>query len=208
MADNDDFEGFPADLNFEVFLRRLEAIRGPGFLEHLADSSPDLAAILEHVDFDPTELESVERILRAMTPEERLHPELFEGEDGPDRRARVAAAAGTHVTEVDGLILQFQTLRELLSNRSPQDAIQELLDEAGPRREAWQEAPDAWKSDVFELEPLLDEPEEDELPDPEVELSLAVDDLLRKISSQGLDALTPGERAFLEQASSHYRAKR
>ena len=204
MSDHhDDLSNFgdPSALNFEVFLRRLEAIKGSGFLEELAERAPGLAAILEHVDFDPSELESVERILRAMTLEERLRPELLEGEAGLSRRERVAASAGTSLAEVDGLIAQFQTLRELLNSQSPEQALEELLDQA-PKREAWQASSEAWKGDeddAVETAPTA-------APEPTREERL--DALLVKIGAVGLTGLTDDERSFLDHTSQYYRNRR
>jgi hypothetical protein len=206
--DNADLgDGFsPRYLNFEVFLRRLEAIKGSGFLEELAERSPGLAAILEHVDFDPNELESVEKILRAMTLEERLRPELLEDEQGQARRQRVAESAGTSIDEVDGLIAQFQTLRDLLSSRSPQDAIQELLDQT-PQREAWETSAEAWKATGDpDFGPGAAETGEATAPEPA--FPEVVDELLRKVGEVGMEGLSDDERVLLESASRYYQNRR
>tara|TARA_R110002072_G_scaffold173423_1_gene328063 strand:- start:1495 stop:2220 length:726 start_codon:yes stop_codon:yes gene_type:complete len=184
-----DFDGW----TYDDFLRRLEAIRNFGTFEELADRIPGMDALLRDMDVDiQGQLEPIEKILRAMTAEERLDPSLIEGVDGFERREAIAERAGTTLGAVESLVSQFQRLREMLAERSLDEVTRELMDEAAPQREPWQESAEAWKApsdaelgeddedeDLAELEQLLDaeldaelgeEPEldEDELATPEL----------------------------------------
>lgn len=196
-----------ANWNFEDFLRRLEALKGLESLDELVQQVPGLGAILEDVDFRLEDLEPIERILRAMSREERLDPELLEGDEGLARRQRIASDSDTSLDAVDSLIWQFRNLCDMLEAMSPEDVTQELLQSAQPQLEPWQTSPDAWKAGA---EPITettaaDDPiarEEREM----AQLREQVDLLLTKISSLGMEALTASERAFLDQASARFRA--
>ena len=91
--------------NYEDFLHRLEAIKGIEFKQ-----VPGLAQILDAVGFRIEELDRVEQILRSMTQQERLNPNLLQGEEGQVRRDRIAQDAESTREAVDSLIDQFQRL--------------------------------------------------------------------------------------------------
>lgn len=203
-----------ANWNFEDFLRRLEAIKGIGSLDELVDHVPGLGQILRDVDFKLEELDPIERILRAMTLEERLRPELLDGDNGDERRDRIANQSDSTRESVDSLISQFQRLRTMLRNQTPEDVlrdtIQEQTGESG--REAWQSSPDAWRGVEPGFTPIVDEnddpTEEETVTEHVLTNSERVDDLLRKISATGMVSLSDEERDFLNQASQTYRNRR
>lgn len=192
-----------ADWNFEDFLRRLESIKGIGSLDELARQVPGLREVLRDVDFRLEELDPIERILRAMTLEERLHPDLLEGEGGSERRQRIADDSESPLESVESLISQFNRLRAMLRERSPEEVLREAIEEhqrqAGA--EPWQQTPD-WRG----------EPGEPEEPAPTTPAELPwterVDMLLRKIAAAGMASLSEQERAFLDEASQRYRNRR
>lgn len=219
---------------YDDFLRRLEAVRNFGSLDDLAEQIPGMDAVLSEMDTDLEEqVEPILRILRAMSHEERTQPKLLDGEEGPARREAIAERAGVPISAVDSLIWQFQRLREMLAERTLEDVTRELVEEAAPQREPWQEAASAWKkpqpeeeksedAELSEAEGLDDFDEEAELAkleaeseDAELEAFFAakeltgarLDELLRKISSSGIDSLTGGERDELERASALLRAR-
>ncbi|MGE0710353.1 MAG: hypothetical protein AB7N76_26305 [Planctomycetota bacterium] len=204
-----------ASWNFEDFLRRLEDIKGRS-LEDILDHLPDLGALLREMDFRLDDLEPIEKILRAMTHEERVTPRLLEGEAGRRRRERIAGEAGTTVEAVDSFIWQFNNLVQMLEKMSPDEVTQELLSEVQPEGETWQVSPDAWKQGMEEGEPELvneeDEQDEEELERArarasEEQLDRQLDDLLRKIARDGMSSLNAGERAFLEASSLRLRQR-
>jgi len=63
---------------------------------------------------DRGELRRVEAIIRAMTPRERRDPAILNG----SRRRRIAAGAGTDLTEVNRLIKQYAELSKLMKQLS------------------------------------------------------------------------------------------
>lgn len=203
-----------AKWNFEDFLRRLEEIRrlGPS-LEGLEERIPGLGALLRQSEFRLEELAPIEAILRAMSLEERLRPELLEGEAGLPRRERVAEKSGTSLEEVDSLIWQFHMLSQMLEEMSPEEVTQSLMEGLSPEAESWQTPADAWKQGAGEPSsaegaPLPAEPHLSATQRLQVALDARVDDLLRKISRVGMVGLSGEERRFLEEASRRYREKR
>jgi len=193
-----------ANWNFEDFLQRLEALKELDSLDELVDEVPGLTAFLQAVDFQVEDLEPIERILRAMTREERMDPTLLDGDGGAARRERIAASAGVSRSEVDSLIDEFQSLCGMLEDMSPDEVRRELMEQAGPGLEPWQTAPDAWKADGVAAAGAADDADDGAMD----LLRQRVDLLLAKISATGLDSLSPPERAFLDHASARFRAAR
>ena len=203
-----------AKWNFEDFLRRLEEIRrlGPS-LEGLEERIPGLGALLRQSEFRMEELAPIEAILRAMTVEERLRPELLDGEPGLARRERIATHSGTSLEEVDSLIWQFHMLSQMLEEMSPEEVTQSLMEGLQPEAEAWQTPADAWKQGASEPSSAVGTPLPAEQPSSatqrlQVAIDARVDDLLRKISRSGMASLSVEERRFLDEASRRYREKR
>jgi predicted Zn-dependent protease with MMP-like domain len=206
-----------ADWNFEDFLRRLKAIKGVASFEELIEQVPGLAQILSEVDFQIEELDPIETILRSMTLEERLNPDMLSDEHGPERRERIARDSGSTPEAVESLIDQFQRLRAMLQDKTPEEVLRETIQQQQPELEDWQGAPDAWKS---KTEPPADGvftvkivPEDEASGEPvgaahAVGFELNVDDLLRKIAAEGMAALTADERTFLDEASQRFRNRR
>lgn len=191
-----------ADWNLDDFLEQLHAVRELGSIADIVRRVPGLDDLLreEGLEEDDVEamLESAEAILEAMSPEERRRPELLApdaGQDGAERRARVAWASGATVDDVEMLIAQWvqflsarDHLRQIIEGQeAPQDAMQALWRELSPRRrEATMAVPEA---ETFSFEER-------------------VDDVLRKIALTGLASLTSEERKFLDEASRKYRERR
>jgi signal recognition particle subunit SRP54 len=63
---------------------------------------------------DRGELRRVEAIIRSMTPRERRDPTVLNG----SRRRRIAAGAGTNLTDVNRLIKQFTEMQKLMKQLS------------------------------------------------------------------------------------------
>src|SRR5690606_14472043 len=96
----------------------------------------------------------------------------------------------------------------------PEEVTQQLLDGLQPELEPWQTPADAWKQGPAATEPQPRAPVA-QVADPpsasqrlQAALDARVDELLRKIARQGMDALSSAERRYLEEASRRYREKR
>src|SRR5690349_7193557 len=66
------------------------------------------------VAVDRGDLRRVEAIIRSMTPRERRDPTVLNG----SRRRRIAAGAGTDLTEVNRLVKQFGEMQKLMKQFS------------------------------------------------------------------------------------------
>ena len=55
-----------------------------------------------------------EAIILAMTPKERIHPDIING----SRRKRIATGSGTSVEEVNKLLRQFEQMKKMMKQFS------------------------------------------------------------------------------------------
>jgi signal recognition particle subunit SRP54 len=99
------------EFTLEDFLKQLKMVRRMGPLQSLMGMIPGLAGHqLANTKVDERELDRVEAIILAMTPEERRRPELIKG----SRRLRIAKGSGTNVQSVNQLVKQFDQMRKLM----------------------------------------------------------------------------------------------
>ena len=207
--------------NLDDFLQRLQAFKSMGPMDQLAQNMPGLAKILRDGALQWDELETIERILRAMTLEERLHPDLLQGEGGRPRLERIGRDSGTSRDEVEGLIWQFETLSKVLEQVSMDDLTPESLENLAEQvedamdggREPWQAEATSWTPPAApDFEPDAEElrAHEAERAAAEAERALRerLDEVLARLSEVGLEQLSAKDRAFLEHASAHLRKQR
>jgi signal recognition particle subunit SRP54 len=99
------------ELGLDDFLDQLKTIRRMGPLTSLLGMIPGVAgAQLQNMKVDERELDRIQAIILAMTPEERRSPELIKG----SRRLRIARGSGTSVQQVNRLVKQFEQMRKLM----------------------------------------------------------------------------------------------
>jgi signal recognition particle subunit SRP54 len=99
------------ELGLDDFLEQLRAMRRMGPLTSLLGMIPGLGgAQLRGLKVDERELDRLQAIILAMTPEERRHPELIKG----SRRLRIARGSGTSVQQVGQLVKQFAQMRKVM----------------------------------------------------------------------------------------------
>ena len=200
--------------NYEELLRRLETIKHVESVEELAELfPPELAPVLRDSEFRLEELERVEKVLLAMTLEERLNPKLLRGDAGRPRRERIAQATRTDVLVVESLMRQFDELLRMLATMSPDEITQELIDQSGGPREDWQQGQEDWRKAHKPANWRAEDEDEDEEPrvlitPPPPSLDEQLDAVLRKIHAQGMDALSEREREVLSKASERARVRR
>ena len=101
-----------ADFTFEDFLDQLEQVRKMGPLDQLLDMLPGVPGMkgLQGMQVDERQFSQVEAIVRSMTVEERLRPEIIDG----SRKRRIANGSGTKVQDVNRLLKQFSQTRQML----------------------------------------------------------------------------------------------
>ncbi len=99
------------ELDLDDFLAQLKMIRKMGPLTSLLGMIPGLGgAQLSSMKIDERELDRIQAIILAMTPEERRKPELIKG----SRRLRIARGSGTSVQQVNRLVKQFAQMRKTM----------------------------------------------------------------------------------------------
>ncbi len=93
------------------FLEQMRAMRRMGPIANLLGMIPGLGGHqLRSMKVDERELDRIQAIILAMTPEERRHPELIKG----SRRLRIARGSGTNVQQVNALVKQFGQMRKMM----------------------------------------------------------------------------------------------
>ncbi|CAB4939294.1 unannotated protein [freshwater metagenome] len=99
------------EFTLEDFLSQLKQMRRMGPLTSLLGMIPGFSGQqLRNLKVDERELDRVEAIILAMTPEERRRPELIKG----SRRLRIARGSGTSVQQVNRLVKQFDEMRKVM----------------------------------------------------------------------------------------------
>jgi signal recognition particle subunit SRP54 len=98
------------DFDLEDFLGQLRMMRRMGPLQGLLGMIPGLGGQMRGVKVDEREIDRIEAIILAMTPEERRRPELIKG----SRRLRIARGSGTSVQAVNQIVKQFAQVRKVM----------------------------------------------------------------------------------------------
>jgi signal recognition particle subunit SRP54 len=105
-----------AQFTLEDFLEQIQAVQKMGPMGQLMSMIPGMGGMAKQAQeaVDRGELKRVEAIIRSMTPRERRDPAILNG----SRRRRIAAGAGTELTEVNRLIKQHAELSKLMKQFS------------------------------------------------------------------------------------------
>lgn len=105
-----------AEFTFDDFLEQMEQVKKLGPLDQIMDMLPGMNKMkgLKDMKVDEKQIGRVEAIVRSMTKEEKLKPELL----NHSRRKRVAAGSGTTVVEVNRLIKQFDDMKKMMKQFS------------------------------------------------------------------------------------------
>ncbi len=96
------------DLN--DMLDQFRQIQKMGDLKSMLGMIPGMGKQLKDVDIDPRQFSRVEAIILSMTPAERSKPELI----NPSRKRRIAAGCGQKVEEVNRLLKQYDSMRQMM----------------------------------------------------------------------------------------------
>jgi signal recognition particle subunit SRP54 len=96
--------------DFNDFIAQLQQIKKMGNIKDLAGMIPGVGKAIKDLDIDDNAFKGVEAIIYAMTPEERVSPEILNG----NRRKRIATGSGTNIQEVNKLIKQFEDTRKMM----------------------------------------------------------------------------------------------
>lgn len=96
--------------DFNDFLSQLAQIRKMGNIKDLMSMIPGINKMVKDIDVSEKDFKKVEAIILSMTPQERAHPELFNG----SRRKRIAEGSGTSIQDVNKFIKQFDEMRKMM----------------------------------------------------------------------------------------------
>lgn len=101
--------------DLEDFLTNLKQIKKLGPLENLLKMIPGARKMgLNEVNVDPKDMAHVEAIILSMTPYERKHPECLKA----SRKQRIARGSGRSVEEVNRLLKQFDSMKQMMKQIS------------------------------------------------------------------------------------------
>lgn len=101
-----------ASFTFDDFLDQLGQVRNMGPLDELLKMMPGANKIkgLNNLQIDEKQIAHVEAIIKSMTKDEKVHPEMINA----NRRKRIAKGSGTSVPEVNRLLKQFEDMKKMM----------------------------------------------------------------------------------------------
>ena len=92
------------------FLAQMQQLKKMGPLGGLLKMMPGMPKELKSAEVDDDALRPVEAIIRSMTPEERVTPQIING----SRRNRIALGSGTSPSDVNRLVKQFSEMQKMM----------------------------------------------------------------------------------------------
>ena len=97
------------------FLEQFQQLRNMGGIEQMLGMMPGMnAGALKDVKVDEKAMAHMEAIIRSMTMEERVSPEIINS----SRKVRIAKGSGTSVEEVNKLLRQFEQMKKMMKQFS------------------------------------------------------------------------------------------
>lgn len=105
-----------ASFTFDDFLEQLGQVRNMGPLDELLKMMPGANKIkgLNNLQVDEKQISHVEAIIKSMTKEEKVRPEVINA----GRRKRIAKGSGTSIQEVNRLLKQFDDMKKMMKQMS------------------------------------------------------------------------------------------
>jgi signal recognition particle subunit SRP54 len=92
------------------FLEQLQQIKKMGSLSDLLAMIPGVGGQLKDMNVDNSALGKIEAMINSMTFEEREKPVIIDG----NRRRRISAGSGTTVQDVNKLLKQFDSIKQMM----------------------------------------------------------------------------------------------
>ncbi len=91
-------------------LDQFRQIQKMGNLKDMLGMIPGMGRQLKDIDIDERQFARVEAIILSMTPQERAKPDLI----NPSRKRRIAAGCGLRVEDVNRLLKQYESMRQMM----------------------------------------------------------------------------------------------
>jgi signal recognition particle subunit SRP54 len=95
---------------FDDFLDQMQALKTMGPLSGVMSMLPGVPKEVRDVEIDDRQIARIEGIVRSMTTQERITPDLIDN----SRRDRIANGSGTSASEVSQLVSQFKQMRQMM----------------------------------------------------------------------------------------------
>lgn len=95
---------------FDDFLDQMQALKKMGPLSGVMSMLPGVPKEVRDVEIDDRQIARIEGIVRSMTAQERIKPDLIDN----SRRDRIARGSGTSASEVTQLVAQFKQMRQMM----------------------------------------------------------------------------------------------
>jgi signal recognition particle subunit SRP54 len=92
------------------FLEQLQQVKKMGPISGIMGMLPGMPKELKNAQIGDDQVRTTEAIIRSMTREERVKPEIING----SRRSRIAKGSGTEVADVNRLIKQFTEMQKMM----------------------------------------------------------------------------------------------
>jgi signal recognition particle subunit SRP54 len=104
------------EFTLDDFRDQLRQIRKLGSLEQIMGMLPNIGPLrgINQMKVDEKELIHIEAIINSMTPRERSHHHILNG----NRRKRIARGSGRPVQEINQLLKQYLEARKMMKNLS------------------------------------------------------------------------------------------
>ncbi|QXQ08916.1 signal recognition particle protein [Paeniglutamicibacter sp. Y32M11] len=108
------------DFTLEDFLAQMAQIRKMGSMKKILGMMPGSQISRQQLEqFDESQMDRIEAIVRSMTPHERVAPKIING----SRRARIAKGSGVHVSEVNSMLERFGEAQKMMKKLASGGAI-------------------------------------------------------------------------------------
>ena len=98
------------EFTLDDFLTQMQQLKKMGPLGGLLGMLPGMPKELKGAEIDDDDLKPVEAIIRSMTREERVRPQIING----SRRTRIANGSGTTAADVNRLVKQFSEMQKMM----------------------------------------------------------------------------------------------
>ncbi|MEW6236559.1 MAG: signal recognition particle protein [Candidatus Omnitrophota bacterium] len=98
---------------FDDFLNQIQQVKKMGGIGSMLSMLPGMGTsdMMKEIDMSGDEMKYVEAIIYSMTPQERVMPNLING----NRKRRIAKGSGTSMQEVNRLLKQFAQTKQMMS---------------------------------------------------------------------------------------------
>lgn len=101
--------------DLEDFLTNIKQIKKLGPLENILKMLPGARKMgINNINIDPKQLAHIEAIISSMTPKERHNPDILKA----SRKQRIAKGSGVNVEDVNRLLKQFESMKEMMKKFS------------------------------------------------------------------------------------------